>query len=175
MEHFHANTEQRRTTLENVLQRHPLSLHDRVRVCGVLGWRAPDHGRLVWLARARTRLLALSQDISAPGERFVEVDALDDLQAMLRDARLLEPLSHGALENTFVIKATLGEARVAAPVLAQANVRQEAALATPRLTEGYDTCASRRLALESAFALNGWRVWPLDTDLSTRLLQRQCC
>ena len=152
-----------------------MSLHDRVTVCGVLESRPPVHGSLVWLARVRPRRLAPSQEISAPEERFVEVDALDDPQAIRRDARLLEPLSHGALEDTVAAKATLGEARLTAPFLAQADVRQEAALATPHLTEGDDTGASRRLALVSASALNGWRVWPLAKYLSTSLLQQQCC
>ena len=93
--------------------------------------------------------------ISAPEARFVEVGALDDPQAIRRDARLLGPLSHGALEDTVAAKGTLGEARLTVPFLAQADVRQEAALAIPHLTQGDDTRASRRLALVCASAFNG--------------------
>ena len=107
--------------------------------------------------------------------RFVEVGAPDEPQTIRRDAGLLGPLSLGALEDTVGAKGTLGEARLTVPFLAQADVRQDAALATPDLTEGDDARASRRLALVSASALNGWRVWPLAKDLSTGLLQRQCC
>ena len=113
-----------------------------------------------------------SQEISTPEARFVEVDAVYDLQAIRRDARLLEPLSHGALEDTLATKATLGEARATDPFLAQADVRLEVAF---NLTEGDDTSDLRRPARVSASALNGWRVWPLAKDLSTGLLQRQCC
>ena len=107
--------------------------------------------------------------------RFVEVSAPDEPQAIRRDAGLLEPLSLGALEDTVAVKGTLGEAPLTVPFLAQADVRQDAALATQHLTEGDDARASRRLALVRAAALNGWRIGPLAKDLSTGLLQRQCC
>ena len=89
--------------------------------------------------------------------RFVEVGAPDEPQAIRRDAGLLGPLSLGALEDIVGAKGTLGEARLTVPFLAQADVRQDAALATPHLTKGDDARASRRLALVPAAALNGWR------------------
>ena len=107
--------------------------------------------------------------------RFVEVSAPDEPQAIRRDAGLLGPLSLGALEDTVAVKGTLGEARLTVPFLAQADVRQDAALAIQHVTEGDDARASRKLALVMAAALNGWRIGPLVKDLSTGLLQRQCC
>ena len=107
--------------------------------------------------------------------RFVEVDAPDEPQAIRRDAGLHRPCSQGALEDIVAAKGTLGEARLTVHFLAQADVRQDAALAILHLTEGDDASASRTLALVFAAALNGWRIGPLAKVLFTGLLQRQCC